>query len=302
MAHSSPLHFTIYAPPFNEYVGGIVVLYQLAWILNRLGWRAVIWPQMRPSLARVNSLSVLTELLKYPYRHWRYAASYESPYSLDLTRRWLPADSIVVYPEIVSGNPLAARRVCRWLLNAPGAVKGNAIRPAKDDLFFHYHDVYLPSDEIYRDSTELRVVIPNPIYRQTNYGERRGICYLLRKGRDRIDHSHPPDAILVDPLSHAEKARIFNQCELFLSYDDRTMYSAYAAMCGCRSVVIPRPGVAIDEWDPSGTARLGVAYGLVDQQRGLESVPQLFHLLEKWTEESSESVAKFVVRCQKHFG
>lgn len=302
MAHSSPLRFAIYASPFNEYVGGIVVLYQLAWLLNRLGWEATICPQMRPSLAGFNSFGALEDLLKAPYRHWRYAASHASPYGLNLTRSWWPGDLIVVYPEIIRGNPLAARRVCRWLLNTPGVVKGNAMEPAKEDLFFHYHDVYLPSDGIYRDSTELRVMIPNPVYKQTNYSERRGVCYLVRKGRDRILDSYPKDAILVDPLSHADKARLFNQCELFLSYDDRTMYSAYAAICGCRSVVIPQPGVGIDAWDPSGTARLGVAYGTADQQRSLESVPQLFRLLEKWTEESSESVAKFAARCQAHFG
>ncbi len=296
------MRFAIYAPPFTDYIGGVVVLYQLAWFLNRLGFEAKIWPRMKPSLNTLNSPQAIAGLLKYPYRDWRYSRDYHSPYDIGLVREWTASDWVVVYPEIVCGNPVGARRVCRWLLNTPGAVQGNEMGAGSDDLFFHYHAAYLPANDRYRNSAELRILIANPVYQRRNFGERQGVCYLVRKGRDRSLDSHPKDAILIDPLSHEEKCEVFNRCEFFLSYDDCSLYSAYAAICGCKSIVIPRHGQSIADWGPEGLGMLGVAYGWDDLPRAQETLPQLFQLMEKWTQESSQSVAQFVSCCQHHFG
>jgi hypothetical protein len=298
---AKPLNFEIYTSPYNPYIGGVVVLYQLGDLLNRLGAKATIWPILKPALRRPASLPELGALVKYPYRHWRYSHQYQSPYDLKLSNRSRPGNAIVIYPEIVCGNPLGARHVCRWLLNTPMAVQGRPMNPGRDDLFVHYDEVYLPEDGSIRESSLLRIFFPHPAYKQTNFGKRSGACFLVRKGHDRELDAHPADAIQVDAMSHEQKARVFNECELFISYDDRTMYSTYAALCGCRSVVIPRPGVDIDHWDPAGKIRLGIAYGVADLPRAMASVPQLLSSLEKEKADSYISVARFIERCQNHF-
>src|SRR5206468_9783222 len=44
-------------------------------------------------------------------------------------------DGIVIYPEVVSGNPLLARRVVRWALNFPGKLGGDASYAESEMVF-----------------------------------------------------------------------------------------------------------------------------------------------------------------------
>ncbi len=74
-----------------------------------------------------------------------------TPYAGDITSvpGWLtpvhtgPAgDSIVLYPEVVSGNPLKAAKVVRWTLNSPGLLGGDA-HYADDEMVFVFNPTRL---------------------------------------------------------------------------------------------------------------------------------------------------------------
>ena len=53
---------------------------------------------------------------------------------------------------------------------------------------------------------------------------------------------------------------IFNQTEKFYSYAPHTMFTTYAALCGCIPVVVPQKGVSREAWRPEKDF-FGVAYG-----------------------------------------
>lgn len=62
---------------------------------------------------------------------------------------------VVVYPELVPGNPLKAKRVIRWLLNRPYVLTGTGIHYGESDLLYSYSNYvnpvlpqlfYLPDD------------------------------------------------------------------------------------------------------------------------------------------------------------
>ena len=59
-------------------------------------------------------------------------------------------------------------------------------------------------------------------------------------------------------------AEVFNRVRVCISYDAYTMYSAYAAMCGCLSIVVPEEGVSKEKWLPNPADRYGMAYGFDD--------------------------------------
>ena len=68
------------------------------------------------------------------------------------------------------------------------------------------------------------------LYKQTNFGERKGTCYVLHKGKNRSDLPEEFDGIIVDDLTETEKVKVFNQCERCISYDTQTAYSTIAAL------------------------------------------------------------------------
>lgn len=54
-------------------------------------------------------------------------------------------EDIVIYPEIVSGNPLGSHRVVRYLLNNPYATVGQGVEYSSTDLLVTYSSAYAPS-------------------------------------------------------------------------------------------------------------------------------------------------------------
>ncbi|MFM7334251.1 MAG: hypothetical protein ACKO1H_07540 [Tabrizicola sp.] len=124
----------------------------------------------------------------------------------------------------------------RWLLYRPGL--RDPFSFGKDEMFFRAGEMSdLP--DLTGGAPELFLWKINPAYRNEGRADRKGACFLVRKGADKQRIPETADAIQIDGLSHEKVAAIFNQCEVFYSYDEASFYSHYAAVCGCRSVVVP---------------------------------------------------------------
>ena len=95
--------YYIETPPYRRSSAGIRVMHMLCHVLNRLGEEAYVFTsEVNPDL----NTPTVTE---------------------DVVRRHLQAgrEPIVVYPEIVSGNPRRAKSVVRYVLNVPGLIGGD---------------------------------------------------------------------------------------------------------------------------------------------------------------------------------
>ena len=240
--------------PWSETNGGVIFMHNLVHELNRMGERAFLW--------RVGPIVPLGPrgLLRWWLRHERMTSNpdLDTPIA---RRRDLTPDSIVVYPELVPGNPLKARNVVRWLLYKPGL--RHPYRFTENEMFFRVGE-FTDLPELTGGAPDLLMWKLNPVYRNENRPDRKGVCYLVRKGdaKPRLPETEHPDAIRIDGKSHEEIAAIFNRCETFYSYDEATMYSQFAAIAGCTSIVVP--GLFSDRaaWAAAHpNARYGVAYG-----------------------------------------
>lgn len=86
----------------------------------------------------------------------------------------------------------------------------------------------------------------------------------MRKGdqKPRIPETESADAIQVDGMSHEKMNEVFNRCDTFYSYDEASMYSQFAGIAGCTSIVVPGLFGSREEWaaqHPNGL--YGIAYG-----------------------------------------
>lgn len=289
-------NYLIYTFPWDENVGGIIFMHNLVHELNASGEKALLWkagPVYDPGIRGRLRLwlrpepMTLNPLLNTPVAR----------------RRDLTSDSIVVYPELVRGNPLEAQNVVRWLLYKPGLLHPYAF--SSKEMFFRAGAM---SDipELTGGATDLYLWKINPTYRNENRQGRKGICYMVRKGKEkpRIPETETADATQIDGMSHEEVNEVFNRCDTFYSYDEATMYSQFAAISGCTSVVVPGMFGSRGEWvgqHPNG--RYGIAYGNSPEE--LEHARTTRHLLlddlRRKEEESLETVRRFVGLTKQRF-
>ena len=109
------------------------------------------------------------------------------------------------------------------------------------------------------------------------------------------------DWVLIDGLSHQEIAKIFNECKYFVSYDLYTMYSVYAAMCGCISIVVPMDGLSKEAWRPEPERRYGIAYGEDDIEFAISTRNLLLEELDRQEAENLETVKLFIEKTKKRY-
>src|SRR6185295_8456760 len=101
MAMTAP-QFVIYCPPYTEKSSGVRALHRLCHLLNTAGYRAVV---------HTRTLGPHSVNKKWQTPLWSEGSTAES--------------TVVIYPEIIVGNPLQAKRIVRWTLNYPGVFAGD---------------------------------------------------------------------------------------------------------------------------------------------------------------------------------
>ena len=289
----------IYAPPYDPNSGGAVVLHKLCDTLNKtghcravllpyLGWSeryvALITKKKNGALARAKGWRRLRDIcvrpllkwvLKKKIRQFQTNPAFSTPV-IDGDAFDQPdpfSGKIIIYSEIINGNPLQARRVARWLLHNPGFHTGK-IHFGLDEIHFRFSHETIPAVVPGLRVSDLYLTIlhiPWEYYNMDNVPvDRPFIAYSLRKGAHKSLIHDVEGSILIDDKPHDQVAAIFKKSHLFLSYDSRSAYSQFASLCGCDSVIVPDPGVAEDAFFKSPESRFGVSYGFdgVEAARG----------------------------------
>ncbi|MDY0035323.1 MAG: glycosyltransferase [Zoogloea oleivorans] len=216
--------YYIDAPAYRRTSAGIRVLHLLCHALNSIGEEAYIYnTTANPEL----DTPILTA---------------------EIAERHKKADRepIIVYPEVVAGNPRRAGSVVRYVLNKAGLLGGDKAY-AETELIFGYGRNVLPDDAdqdniLFLPPIDTQVFnnLDNPLDKQ-----RSGI--LLYPGRHQSGLARYPElaaeATLITadwPESHQDMADLFRRSEAVYCFES-TAIALEAILCGCPAIILPSP-------------------------------------------------------------
>lgn len=198
-------------------------------------------------------------------------------------------DTVVLYCEGIYGNPLGAKKVVRWMLselgqNVPYLFVNSWAR--NELVYFYGSEVRFKNTPSYVGTVykTLNVISTSPNIINW-HGPRKGQCFTCRKMYIHKDvvFTHDPDAVKLGHCSMWETIQLFNEKEIFISYDPITYLSTIAALCGCVSVVIPLKGYSKNSWlqkthmwdyvQATGEPIYGIAYGWEELEFAKSTLP-----------------------------
>lgn len=251
--------------------GGNLALRLLGRELQKRGFSVKVYPCNFLDLIHANSRTTLLKMRLCAYAKdfvkWIFMILKirENPFGRLLLFRqqilpFVSDDTIVVYSEAVYGNPLHAKNIVRWFLYH-NRFPNNPEAYVKDELVFSFRELF--NDYNLNPSCRLFTLnyFDNVLYKQTNYKERNGVCYIIRKGKNRPDLPKIFDGPVIDDLSEKEKVAELNRCKYCYDYDTQTFYTSIACVCGCIPIVVMEPGKKKSDYLGKDDVDYGIAYG-----------------------------------------
>jgi len=233
--------YYISALDYRNSSAGIRALHYLCHALNELGQEAYIICDVFNSKLRTPKL---TEDIVIKHK----------------TEKRVP---IVLYPEVVHGNPLNLPVVARWLLNKPGYLGGDEGYHNDEVMFFYQKGLML--NGMKGDSLYIPTIDCSIFHNDSSDIKREGSCYYaskyLLKGGELTSHVKNSISLCHDVLlSPKEIADIFRKSEVLYCYEPTAIINE-ALLCGCPVVIIPTEYSAGFDNEFFGEGAGGVAMG-----------------------------------------
>ena len=280
------MKFIVAAPKFNDASGGVIVLHHLANRLAELGFESVIassdtFPENKAKLVQ-----------------WEFG---EENYTI------ADKDSMVIYPEVISDNPLNAWHVTRWILYKEGGL-AQPINYGANDLVYQFGAFHRPLNR--QADGMLTITFWDHQFLVNQKLKRTGVGFIVRKGAHKKPHSilhrkHPPRSIFLDgecKKGVAHMHRVFNRLKVLISYDSETGWALQAAATGCLVVIVPTKGITKQQfWRDFPTFKFGIAYGFFDIPRALITRKHLMAAILNDEAENEKSVRKYTVDIANYF-
>lgn len=303
-----PKKILIVSPSYSENNGGAIALHKLCDILNLLGREAHLFPYIdNYELNKFNYkkifLKFFSKQLREPLRQFKTNPNFRTSYLKKIPHEGLD-NWIVIYPEIIFGNPLDAKNVVRWLLHNPGFHSGK-IFFGKNEFLIRFgswfEEFHYPGSTLSKSFLHV-VHYPTDIYNLQGVAiQRTGTAYSIRKSKNKKIIHNLSDSILIDGKKHGEIAEIFKRVKTFISYDPHSTFSVLAAMCGCDSVVIPDEGISESEWMPDINRTFGIAYGFENISKAAKTRYLLQQRIDSLNSHILDSTASFLNEVDQFF-
>lgn len=150
----------------------------------------------------------------------------------------LRENGVIVYPEIVAGNPLRFRNVARYALYYPG-VNGGQRRYHKSEMVFAYLPKFLPGANVLSIPWIDKTLFNDPGYERTG-----DCCFVYKGGRwcDPPELRSLPTITMQWPETREAFADLLKHTRTLYSFDAVSAVLDEAAVCGVKVKVVTKDG------------------------------------------------------------
>lgn len=283
------INFIIFSPfpDYIDFIGGSTVPHTLANKLANLGENVYIY---------ANST------------YYKYTNITCIPWGTDVI--FDPENTIIIFIA-GDGEHIFEHNIPDCFKNIPNKVRwlvNHQVKPySSEDKFYTYHNFWNVLDGQQIDGKLSVIEVDHNVFYNQNF-ERKGTCYLIKGGLDeepnRIVHSN--DDFCIDSIFYSipnnDKmkflANLFNQKEIFISYTPFTFMSVLAAMCGCKSIIIPKSKYAGRKFDAEywrnniWCAKYGLGIGLEELEYSSNTLPQVVPNIKYYEEVTQQNELK----------
>lgn len=156
---------------------------------------------------------------------------------------------VAIYPEIINGNPIQAKKVVRYILAPPGEMAlisknptgGDIREPSmlefpKTDMIYSFSKLIYETDDAH---TMFLPIIDTHIFKD-QHKQRTKTAVLF--GKQPNKGLHPDDSIIIDRTTASDQSTLndlLNECKMLYVYDHRTAMTEVARLAGCPVTIIP---------------------------------------------------------------
>ena len=298
----------VQTPSFDETSGGAIVLHYLVDRLRNLGFDAYVYPilvlEEYPEWPDLSPVRRIITFIKNIKRRLVLVKKFAQSPSMDtpLASKDILRDAVIVYPEIISGNPLNSNYVVRWLLHKPGFFNKHVVFERDELTFFFQHDFRDGCEWVDPENMLSISWVRDDVYFNQGLTKRSGACRLIRKGNfPGLEVPDDDEAIILDGMSHIEMAQIFNRTKFLFCHDPYTMYCYYAVLCGCVPIIVPYDGLSKEEWRSTALFKYGIAYGLDEAEWAEKTRSKLIDEFSELKSTEDEMIKKFLEKISSHF-
>ena len=272
-------------PVYVDYIGGITVAHTLANAISSLGENVYLYADSTHPNYNIQCIP------------WNSQVDFDEENTIVILIAGAGEHTYLPHiPEFLTN----AKNIVRWLVN-------HQVKPyPTENKFYKFHKYWDTLDNQNIDGYLSVIEINKDLFFNRNQ-PRKGTCYLIKGNLDEEPERaiHSPEDLCIDnhlySLPNHERmkylADIFNSSETFISYTHLTFASVLAALCGCKSIIIPKSNIDKEKFhNEIWCSKNGIAFGMDDLPRAIETLPLVPSMVDKYLEVTQPNQIKQFVK------
>ena len=214
-------------------------------------------------------------------------------------------NAVIVYPEIVFGNPLNAKKVVRYVLYYPGVNGGDAKFDENEMIFTFSSEYYKNADLLSISTMDLSLFYRDDTPKDIN-------CYFINKGGKWKEIPEFKDFVEINmsyPSTREELANLLKRTKTLYSYDRHTLLAEEAYACGCEVKFVLENGFEDFVPDPTNNYTIDEYNNFIDnfinktQNFPIDKIAQKDNILKRvlGIRASKENFSKYIKLKLKYY-